>query len=204
MSKITVFIDESGTLPDPKDTVIVIAAVTTSSPQKLDILLNKIKKKGGLRRKTGELKFYTAGDKTKKAFFEKLAKEEVTLFILTVEKMGRKIPDTPEHFALLCWLLLSDVLSFYPITEIIFDRHFFKKSDIQKFNKILTELLDVEFHIIHVDSIKYKRVNVADMVAGAVFAKETGKNEQFYTMIEKRIISYKKLNWVEAKRRLFK
>ncbi len=203
MKRVTVLIDESGTLPDPKDKIIVIAAVTTSNLQKLDLLIKTVKKKRDEKRKAGEIKFYTAGDRTKRAFFEILVKEEVVLFALIVEKMGRKIPDTPEHFALLSWLLLSDVLSFYPVIDIVFDRHFTKKSDIQKFNTMLIKLHNKEFDIVHVDSAKNKRVNVADMVAGAVLAKETGKNAEFYHMIEKLIISYKKVNWIEAKRRLF-
>jgi hypothetical protein len=39
------------------------------------------------------------------------------------------------------------------------------------------------------------------MVAGAVLANETGKNSEFYKIFEKQIISEKRLNWVEAKRR---
>lgn len=199
----TVYIDESGTLPDPKDKVIVVAAVVPKNKEQIDMLLTKMKQKRDIRKKTGELKFYTTGDKTKMAFFEAFAEEEIAVFVLIVEKMGRKIQDTPQHFALLCWLLLSDVISFCDITDLVFDRHFFKKNDLLKFNKILTNQFNIEFDITHVDSKKHKRVNVADMVAGAVLAKETGKDERFYKMIEKRIISYKKLNWVEAKRRLF-
>ncbi len=203
MKRVTVYIDESGTLPDPHDKVIVIAAVVPKNKEQLDKLISTMKKRKDSKRRPGELKFYTAGDKTKTVFFEALAQEQIALFALIVEKMGRKIPDTPEHFALLCWLLLSDVISFCNITDLIFDRHFFKKSDISRFNKILTKQFNIEFDITHVDSIRHKRVNVADMVAGAILAKETGKDEQSYKIIEKKIISYKKLNWVEAKRRLF-
>lgn len=116
--------------------------------------------------------------------------------------MGRKITDTPEHFAFLCWLLLNDVLSFYPdIKEIIFDRHFSRDYDIEQFNKFLRRLLPQLPDIQHVDSKKVKRVNIADMIAGAVLANETGKNKKYYKMFEKQIISEKRLNWVEAKRK---
>jgi len=102
--------------------------------------------------------------------------------------MGRKIPDTPKHLALLCWLLLSDVLSFYPRT----------------INKILKGLVGQKLPPIeHVDSKKNKKVNVADMVAGAVLAKESGKGEHFYEIFKEQIISETKINWPEAKRKLF-
>lgn len=204
MKRVTVFIDESGTLPDPKDKVIVVAAVVPKNLETLEKVIRVLKKVSKRTKQIGELKFYTAGDKTKTLVFETLAKYEIDIFVLAVEKMGRKIPDTPEHFALLCWLLLSDVLSFYPVTDLILDRHFFKKSDTQEFNKILTDLFNIEFEIKHVDSARDKRVNIADMVAGAALAKETGKDDRFYTTMEKRVISYKRLNWVEAKKKLFK
>lgn len=203
MDRLSVFIDESGTLPDPHDKIIVVAAVVAKHPERIDNILKRAKRKGKLRKQTGELKFYTAGDKTKIAFFELFAEEKFSAFVLTVDKMGRKIKDTPENFSILCWLLLTDVLSFFPITDIILDRHFSRKSDQQIFNQLLTKLFDIEFDITHVDSKKHKRVNVADMIAGVVLAKETGKDDQFYKLIEKRVISFKKLNWVEAKRRLF-
>ncbi|MBI2597493.1 DUF3800 domain-containing protein [Candidatus Daviesbacteria bacterium] len=202
MDKFTIFIDESGTLPDVKDKVIVIAAVSTNTPVVIDQLFKTLKKKGDIRKQTGELKFYTAGDKTKQLFFEKITKEDFEIFILEVEKMGRKIPDTPEHFALLCWLLLNDVFSFYQdIKEIIFDRHFSRDYDTLQFDKSLRQLLPKLPVIHHVDSKEVKRVNVADMIAGAVLANETGKNDKYYKMLAGQIISEKRINWVEAKRK---
>ena len=116
--------------------------------------------------------------------------------------MGRKIPDTPEHYAFLCWLLLNDVFSFYKeISEIVIDRHFSRDYDINQFNSSLKLLLPNLPKILHVDSKYNKQVNVADMIAGAVLANETGKSKEYYKMFEKQIISEKRLNWVEAKRK---
>lgn len=202
MTGITVFVDESGTLPDPKDRVIVVAAVGTDSPEKLDLLFKQLLERGKLKKPASELKFYTSGDKTKIAFFEKIAHENFAIFVLTVEKMGRKIADTPEHFAILCWLLLDDVLNLYQnVTSIIFDRHFSSDVDVDRFNKALTRLLNKEVDLKHVGSDQEKRVNVADMIAGAVLAKQTGKTAKFYEIFEKEVISFKTLNWVEVKKR---
>ena len=202
---VTIFIDESGTLPDPKDRVIIVAAVGTKSPSKIELIIKTVRKKGKFKKLTGELKFYTAGDKTKTAFFKEIAREQMSIFVLIVEKMGRKIADTPQHFAVLCWLLLSDVFSFYlQIKEIVFDRHFHRDKDIEKFNQLLQKLIKNLPDLKHVDSKKNKKVNVADMVAGAVLAKETGKEDKFYKMFKKQIISETRINWPEAKRRLIK
>lgn len=199
-----IFVDESGTLPDPKDKIIVIAAVATPSPEKIEAIFKTLIKKRGFKRPSGELKFYTAGEKTKDLFFHWMAKEDFAVFILVVEKSGQKITDSPENFAILCWLVLTDVLAFYPEpTEIVFDRHFSAKKDMEKFNKILAELLGKNLRIVHVDSQHDKRVNIADMVAGAILAKESGKNKNFYQIIEKEVIISKLLSWPEAKRKFF-
>ena len=204
MGRITIFVDESGTLPDPKDTVIVIAAVATANPTGFATIIKEVQKKKKLRKQTGELKFYTSGEKTKQLVLKKIAREQAAIFVLIVDKMGRKIKDTPEHFAILCWLLLIDIIGFYKEgIEVVFDRHFSQKSDIAKFNQQLQQLLNKKLRIERVDSKKDKRVNIADMVAGAVLAKETGKSSQFYKLIEKQTVSEKRINWAEAKRRIY-
>ncbi len=201
--KTTIFIDESGTLPDTKDEVIVVAAVGTNIPSQLSQLFRKSRKRLNKNDRLSEIKFYTAGDKTKEIFFKHLVKEDLGIFVLIVDKKGRKIPDTPKHFALLCWLLLSEVVNFYSdIKEIIFDRHFHKKEDLETFNDFLGELLEFQVIFKHVDSRQVKEVNTADMIAGATLAHIRGRNSKFYTMFKDKIISEMKINWPEAKRRL--
>ncbi len=72
MKKITVFIDESGTLPDPKDKVVIVAAVGTDIPEKIDVIIKEIRKKGKFRKQTCELKFYTSGDRTRTSFLKRI------------------------------------------------------------------------------------------------------------------------------------
>ncbi len=203
MVKVTVYIDESGTLPDPKDSVVVVAAVWVESPATIDLLLKTIKKKTLLKRPTGELKFYTAGDQTKYLFFKQLVKLNVSVCVLVVEKSGRKIPDTPEHYGALCLLLLEDVIRFTSdIREIVFDCHFSRESDREIFNRIIIPVVGTYVPICHVKSIEDKRVNIADMVAGATLAKETGENPKWYDLIHHKVVSSRKVSWKEVKKRL--
>ena len=204
---ITIFIDESGTLPDPEDKVVIVAAVGTKSPEKLMKVSKSVRKflKSSKKNMT-EIKFYKAGEKTKRRFLQELVKQKVEIFTLTVEKYSQKIPDTPENFALLCWFLLEDCLVFYrnQIKKIVFDRHFHKAKDQKEFNRILTKLLRKKFLFQHVNSYQDPRVNAADMVAGSLFWLETGKDKKFYQLIKNQIISKKVLNWKEVKRKFFK
>jgi len=202
--KMYIYIDESGTLPDPSDRVIVVAAVGTSSPSQVEsIFKNKIWRQR-LKNPGNEVKFYTAGEKTRLAALEEIAKMDFAIFILVVDKKGRQIIDSPENFATISWLLIEDVLNFCPnITGIIFDKHFTPDIKTEEFNTILSDLLNIKVSIRHVDSKLNEGVNVADMVAGATLARETGKGNQFYSIIANEVISIKQLNWPEAKKKFF-
>ena len=205
MRKLFCYVDESGTLPDPKDKVIILAAVGTFTPWRIEKFIKGIRKSRDLKANAGEVKFYTAGDKTKEKFFGFLSKEQVDIFILVVDKMGRRIADSPDNYAVLCWLLLRDVLDFYEeVDQVVMDRHFHRNKDLEGFNKRLMEMIQGNLMVEHVDRRENISVNVADMVAGAVLAKETGKDDCYYQMIRKKIIVEVKLNWPEAKRKLFR
>ena len=53
----------------------------------------------------------------------------------------------------------------------------------------------------HVDSKIDKRVNAADMIAGAVLAYERGKDNKYFELLKSKIISSKRVNWREVKKR---
>ncbi|SRR5258708_37869474 len=205
MKHITIFIDESGTLPDLNDQVIIVAAVASFTPSDFNKLFFPKLKKEALRNKSTEIKFYTAGDRTKQKFFEELAKIDLDIYLLIVDKLGRKIADTPLNFSILNSVLLNEALSFYEEgAELIFDKHFQRLTDIEKFDKNLKMLLaDREIKISHVDSQENKLVNVADMVAGATLADLTSKNSRFYEMFKSKVIVEIKINWPEVKNKLF-
>ncbi len=205
--RIYIFLDESGTLPDPKDTVVIVAAVGTVQPQQLSRVTTKTRshlQKG--KNKSSEIKFYNAGDKTRITFLKELMEKDIQLFTLTIEKPGQSILDTPENFALLCWLLLEECFLFYGQEnyEVVFDKHFHKKTDREVFDAGLMELIGRKLSIIHADSVNDTRVNTADMVAGSILYYRTGKNKQFYEMIKEKIISEKVLHWKVAKKSLFR
>ena len=205
--KYTIFIDESGTLPDPLDSVVVVAAVGTDLSRKLSRITTAVRKQIPKKQKSlPEIKFYRAGEQTKKRYLKLLSKQNVQIFLLTIEKHHKTIPDNPTNFALLCWLLLQDCLKHYhpqEITEFVFDRHFSQDQDRLEFNHILSALLEKQFVFRHVDSQTEPAINAADMIAGAFLWKTTGKDIQFFNIIESKVVSSKKLNWPEAKRKLF-
>lgn len=204
MNKKIIFIDESGTLPDPKDTIIVLAAVVSISPEEL-VKISKYVRKFLKKKNTQEIKFYTLGDRTKKKFLKLLSNQNIDIFVLIIEKKGKKIEDSPENFALLSSFLLEDCLLFYKNTtiEIVFDRHFHRKKDQEKFNLILAKLLKRQVKILHVNSQEDTRVNAADIVAGSALWSSTGKSAIFFEIIKNKVVVEKRVSWKQLKARFY-
>lgn len=207
MRKISIFIDESGTLPDPNDEVIIVAAVGSEIPQQLlDIVKSVRKYLKTTHRVTNEIKFYRSGENTKVKFLKALTEKPIEIFVLVVEKNHQKISDIPENFATLCWVLLNECLLFYKentIKEVIFDKHFDRENDQKEFNKILTLLLGRKLSILHVDSKEDLRVSAADMVAGSILWYKKGKSSKFYQLLKEKVVIEMIINWKEAKRKFF-
>jgi len=208
-SKITIIIDEAGTLPDPKDKVVIMAAVGSDAPNTLSKISVKVRQKIKHQKKEkqiSEIKFYTSGERTKIFYLKEILKNDIAIFVLIIDKDKQKIKDNPENFALLAFLLIKECFLLYKeqdIKEIIFDRHFHKEKDLSDFNNILIRLLEKKFNISHLDSRSNPEVNSADMIAGSLLWKYTGKDDKFYKIIENRIISEKILHWREAKKMFF-
>lgn len=210
MKKFTIFIDESGTLPDPKDKIVIVAAVSIDDPSEIFDINNKVRKKIKFLKKEKEIpeiKFYRAGEHTKFFYLKKMAEKEIDIFALIVEKDKMKIADNPNNFAILTYFLIEECLLFYDkgknIKEIIFDKHFSRQKDQEEFNKLLLKFLDANFIIKHLDSQNNVEIDVADMAAGSLLWKYVKKDERFYNIIKKRIVSEKFLNWKQIKRKFF-
>lgn len=108
-----ILIDESGTLPDPDDAVIVVAAVGALDCKKLKVLTTDVRRAilhSKQKSLTKELKFYTSGERTKLLYLRELVKHKVDIFVLVVEKNGQSISDSPENMATLAYILLKECL----------------------------------------------------------------------------------------------
>lgn len=195
-----IFIDESGTLPDVLDQYIVLAALVASNPQGLEKILPKFRKKTpfkGLRKRekqVREFKFHYVGDITRKRVLEEIISKDVKIYLLVVNKMGRKIKDTPENYGKLVKNLTLCLIKKENPKEIFIDKHFGNKSDTEKLQSILDSISDkVNFQ--QVDSVADPRIDLADFVAGAALRKLRVDDEAFYNIILPKITWEKIKDW---------
>lgn len=203
---LTIFIDESGTLPDPKDKFIVVCGVGVKKIKEAENIFSRISASLQKRKiKIKEIKFYYAGENTKRQFLSGIVLANFDIFALIINKKERKIADTPENFVLLVAELINEINLWYKTKEInlVIDRHFYRKIDQSKFNQLLRTKINnsLKCRIKHVDSQNNFLVNIADMAAGAVLWRYSGKNLQFYNLIKENIIVEKIMSWPEVKRR---
>ncbi len=206
---LTVFIDESGTLPDSKDEFIVICGVVVDELKEAKNVFSRILKSLKQRKiNIKEIKFYHAGQNTKRQFLSGMASVNFKIFALIIDKKNRKIVDSPENFAVLIADLIGDIIKWYKNKNInfIIDRHFHRKTDQNEFNKLVKMEIKngSEYLIKDVDSQRNFLVNTADMAAGSVLWKYRDKDMQFYNLIKENIVAEKVVSWPEIKRKSIK
>lgn len=204
--KLTIFIDESGTLPDPTDKFIVICGVGVRQTKEAKNIISRILSSLRQRKiRINEVKFYRAGQNTKRQFLSGIVSASFDIFVLVVNKKGRKIADSPENFALLVADLVNEIKLWYKPEKValVIDRHFHRKNDQSEFDKFLSRGINgnLKHQIAHVDSQHIPSVNTADMAAGAVLWKYTEKDPQFYHLIKDNIVVEKIISWPEIKRK---
>lgn len=141
-----------------------------------------------------EIKFYTAGNRTRTGYLKLLRNSNVAIFALAVQKGQQIIADSPENYAVLSWLLLKEKI------HLVFDRHFHNRTDERKFFLTLENLFGKPLSQEAADSLKNPGITAADMVAGSILSFQINKNPEFYKLIEEKITSLKIIHWKEAKK----
>lgn len=199
-----IFIDESGTLPDKIDKYLVLTALVAANPDGLKKILPKFRKKiptKGVRKKekkAPEFKFHYVGDITRVKVLEEIVTKEVEIYLLIVDKMGRKIKDTPVNFGKLLKNLITPLLKEENLKEIYIDKHFGSKTDSEELQSILNSITDqIKFY--QVDSNTDSRVDLADFVAGSTLRKLRTGDETFYNIIAPKITWEKIRKWNKLK-----
>lgn len=196
------FVDESGTLADPNDSLVVVGAIVTDMPVGLEKVVRKIrerlKRKGKPYLNLGELKFSRASDAARKQTLHAIAqRDDLEIFVLVIEKNRQVIQDTPSHYAAILWFLISDILARYPNTHFLLDRRY-TRADLRKhledeINKRAGQVV----RITHVDSGQDARLQLADFVAGAAAAKYQRGDATFWEILAPCVVQEKRITWGE-------
>ena len=203
-NRVHIYVDESGSLPNPYDPIVTMAAVRTDNPHPLRWLTRRamrdIRWRSPKHAGTSEFKFNTTTERAKVAVLAALAKEDVALFASSIYKGPQRIADTPENYGIVLCSLLEMCIAKGEEVELVVDSHFTRPKKRDELNRLVQATLYLNTVPRYVDSKKNPYVQLADFVAGAVFYKRVGREAIFYEFIRERFISDQLRSWKDLKR----
>jgi len=200
-----IYIDESGSLADPRCPIVTLAAVKTQSPKMLRWIVKRamrgVQRKKSKRGGPSELKFHNASENARVVVLEALVQEQVEVSALSIFKGAQIIPHTPENYSiLLCVLLRMCGAEHEQVDELSVDVPFNVPQQRAQLTAVVRRSLNIDVEPCYVDSVRNPYVQLADFVAGAVHAKHSGQNPIFYQFIRPRIISDRFVTWGTLRR----
>jgi len=198
-------VDESGSLADETEW-FSLAGVLTYRPEAVRHIIRRVATRSGkrLQRKraaVSEFKWRNASGKFRQEVLARLAEAEVEVFSLMVRKGRRRIEDTPEHYAALICELLRDCWVTHPNLALLIDKRFASPMQVGILNTLIYRQLPASgvLSISHVDSQRHALVQLADFVAGSIYAKYK-EGDTTSQLLASKLRSEKKREWAVVKR----
>ncbi|MEA3338991.1 MAG: DUF3800 domain-containing protein [Chloroflexota bacterium] len=200
-----IYIDESGSLADPRDTIMTLAAIKTQLPRTLRWIIRRVKRgvqhKKAKRPRPSEFKFYTTTDSARAMVLEALAQEKVEIFALSVFTGPQMIPHTPANYGIpLCNLLRMCGAEQEHVVELAIDVPFNTHQQRARLTTVVRNALDLNVEIGYVDSVENPYIQLVDFVVGAIRANQMGRDRVLYQFIQPRMISEQLVTWKTLKR----
>lgn len=194
-------VDECGSLTADSSHV-TFAAVVTQYPDSVRNLIRRIALRSGKRlhrsrKAPGEFKWRNTSERIRRDVLTALAQHELELFALTINKQRRRIEDSPENYTLIICALLSLLNDRYPNVALALDRHFTSPTQIALINTLIYRRWPPEgiLSVNHVDSQRNPMVQLADFVAGCVYAHTADT----LSLIESKLSVEKTTDWQDLK-----
>ena len=173
----SIYIDESGDLGDKGSQYFILSGIKVKDKRILERLITKTrrfyKKDIG---KSNEIKGTTTPPKVKKSILNRVNNLQCEIFIIIFDKKNRYKIDYNHDNHILYDILSSELIKLTEInstTEIFFDRTKNNEEKIKKFNnrimKNLSNPNNFKVTIKQADSLKYKGIQVADIISWSTY-----------------------------------
>lgn len=209
-----IYQDESGSLADVTDKVVIIALVTTLNPWALRFVTKKVykkslAKKGKKYKNRGhkEFKYSTAFKQERAEVLNILKQKQVDIFVLSIKKENKKIQDSPLNYGIALAEILKTLLKYYKKQsldfKLILDKHYIQDRQIKQLDEIIEKALNRDLKPIHVDSKGNPFIALADFVAGALREKFFKNDDGLTSIIVEKIVFKQQIKWQDLKRKWF-
>ncbi|MBI4079332.1 MAG: DUF3800 domain-containing protein [Candidatus Levybacteria bacterium] len=206
------FLDESPALSD--DVLFFCVDIVSTSDKTNKQLQNIIKRarKRVVKKKLkslSEIKFHDSDERTRIYVLKEIAKYNVKIIAVIIDKQGRVVKDTPLNYGIAVGTTIAEMLSVYPVLNLTLDKKFTKGEQEVEFLKYAQETVEklapknksVVFNPPK-DSKQDSLLQLTDFVAGAIQAKYNNKDNHYVEIIQDKIVVEKMIKWTKLKKRI--
>lgn len=206
------FLDES---PALSDNVLFFCVDIISTSDKTNKQLQNIIKRARKRavkkklKSLSEIKFHDSDERTRIYVLKEIAKHNVKIVVVVIDKEGRVVKDTPLNYGIAVAATIAEMLSVYPVLNLTLDKKFTKPKQEAEFLKYAQETVEKltpknKSVVINPpkDSKQDSLLQLADFVAGAIQAKYNNKDSHYVEVIKDEIVVEKMIKWTELKKRI--
>ena len=200
------FLDESSTFWQP-DRYFIVALVAVEDPRAVTwprIIKRARERLGKKRHAFGELKFDKSDERTRWFVLTALAAQQnVEVAVTVVDKGGRRVPDTPEHYGLVVGQAAVDVLQRNPRLNLTVDKRYTAPKQETLFRRTVLRIAltgaHVAFGLTTLASEREPLLQLADFVAGAFYRKYNVGETRFADLFMRRRVNEKVYEWPALK-----
>ncbi|RAP49105.1 MAG: hypothetical protein BZ138_08295 [Methanosphaera sp. rholeuAM270] len=191
-----IYIDESGDLGDKGSEYFILSAIKVYDKRILERLITKTRR--SYRKdigKSNEIKGTTTPPKIKKSILNRINNLQCEIFIIIFNKRNKYKLDYNYDNHILYDILSSELIKLIEInntTEIFFDRTKNNDEKIIKFNnrimKNLSNPNNFKVSIKQADSLKYKGIQIADIISWSTYQCIENNNNEYINLINNKTI----------------
>jgi len=190
------FLDESGGTGSAAegDNFLVVAVLLVSDPRPIELHVKRARKRLRKKPTSGEMKATHSAPKTISRLLQAIAQEGVEIIVVVLDKrQSQELSQDPEDlYREAVGRAVRHCAERWPRLHLILDKRYTKAELRQKLEQAikarLTALASRKVRIEHGDSQRSKGLQAVDYVVWAVRQKYEWEDEQFYRIIESRIV----------------
>lgn len=206
------FLDESPSLSD-KNFFFCVAILSAAnfSRRTLQNILKKTRRRV-LKKKLkslAEIKFYNSDERTRRFILSEIAKQDIKICALVLDKEGRKIKDTPVNYGTVVGAAIAEFLLLHPSLNLTIDKRYTFPKEYAKFmqvsEKIIYKLIPKDRNVFikfepPMDSMKEKLLQLTDFVVGALNFKYNQNDSHYVDLVRNKIVREKITKWSQLKK----
>lgn len=202
------FLDESSSLAQ-SERYFIVALVTVREPfsHVWSQIFKRTRQRLGKKRKArGELKFHQLDERMRQFVLGELAKmQTVDISVTVVDKAGRRVPDTAEHYGMVVGQAVFDFLQSHRQLSLTVDKRYTNDRLAGQFmttvERIIFTLPQAIVALTMLESERSALLQVADFVAGAFNQKYNSGDSGMADLVASRVVSEKVYPWRVIKER---